>query len=398
MATAASPYHPGFGRRPEYLAARDDILAAGRGLVDGAALPGEMPAPLVLVGPRGCGKTVLLQEIALHAGETAGWPRLRIEAVHGRPLADDLAVRVDEVLASLPAHRNPSGLRLDEVVARAGVGAVGAELHFGRRAQASRSLGFAQLLRALAEVLQQTDSGLVMTVDETQNMAAADLNHLASALQEGTEYGWPLAVVFAGLASMRDVARNVTYLERASWHEVGFLDVAQSIAALSRPAEAAGKSLEPAAAQYLAEHCGGYPYGIQLFGDESWKAAAGSSTVTLHHARTGARAAEALLTSGLYATRWAQASSREKQYLVAIAEETRQNGRATGASVAARLGGSTRDWSVHRARLINKGTVYASGGVVHFALPGLIEFILDHADDAASSRARLRSTESAARS
>ena len=381
MVAPRSPYHPGFGRRPEYLADRDDIIAAGQALVDGAARPGEMPAPLVLVGPRGCGKTVLLQEIALHAGETAGWPRLRLEAVHGRPLADDLGARVDEVLASLPAHRSPSALRLNEVVARAGVSGVGAELRFGRRGQDAPAAGFGPLLRGLAEALQQTDSGLVLTVDETQNMAATDLNHLASVLQEGTEYGWPLAVVLAGLASMRELARNVTYLERAAWHEVGFLSSAQSIAALAKPAEAAGRPLEPAAAQYLAERCGGYPYGIQLFGDEAWKAAAEASTVTLRHARAGAQVAERLLTSGLYASRWEQASSREKQYLLAMAAEIGHVGRATGASVAGRLHGTTREWSTHRSRLINKGTIYAAGGVLQFAVPGFLQFVLDHSDD-----------------
>ena len=385
VATAPSPYHPGFGRRPEYLADRDDVLAAGRDLVDAAARPGEMPTPLVLVGPRGCGKTVLLQEIALHAGETAGWPRLRLEAVHGRPLADDLAVRVDEVLASLPAHQNPSGLRLDQVVARAGFGAVGAELRFGRRGRGAPDVGFAHLLRGLAEVLQQTDSGLVLTLDETQNMATADLNHLASALQEGTEYGWPLAVVLAGLASMRDVARSVTYLERAAWHEVGFLSNAQSIVALTRPAEAAGRPLEPAAAQYLADRCGGYPYGVQLFGDQAWKAAAGANTVTLRHARAGAQVAERLLTSGLYASRWEQASSREKQYLAAIAEEIAHTGRATGAAVAGRLRGTTREWSTHRSRLINKGTIYAAGGTLQFAVPGFLEFVLGRAEESSAS-------------
>ena len=56
------------------LAGRDEILASADEALAIGALDGRTPAPMVLVGPRGMGKTALLAELASRAGEKYGWP------------------------------------------------------------------------------------------------------------------------------------------------------------------------------------------------------------------------------------------------------------------------------------------------------------------------------------
>ena len=68
-----NPYRPGFNQSPGVLAGRDEALTAVREALEVAALDGRTPRPLVLVGTRGVGKTVLLGEIAAIAAEA---PRL----------------------------------------------------------------------------------------------------------------------------------------------------------------------------------------------------------------------------------------------------------------------------------------------------------------------------------
>lgn len=382
-AAVESPFHPGFGQPPAHLAGRDSILEAGDRLIEAASKPGHMPSPLVLVGPRGVGKTVLLREIALRAGEARGWPRARLEVVTRTALAPQIRARAQELLAALPEHQR-KGLQLDEVVAKAGVGAVSAEAHF-RRSESGSSAATADdievALRLVAETLENIGSGAVLTVDETHHMDRRDLNALAAALQAGTELGWPFAVVLAGLSSLRDTTAGVTYLERSEWHEVGFLDEATTLTALTTPAWQAGKPMDPAAAQHLAEQSGGYPYAIQIYGDAAWIESRANAHISLAHARAAAERAEARLSAGLYASRWNQASSRERQYLLALAEELRDGAIATGGSVAARLGGTTAQWSTYRARLMNKGTIFAEGGALHFAVPGLQRYVLARAEE-----------------
>ena len=67
-----SPYTPGYNQVPSVLAGRDDVLAAADEAIERAALDRQVPPALVLVGPRGMGKSVLLTYIASRASPTAG--------------------------------------------------------------------------------------------------------------------------------------------------------------------------------------------------------------------------------------------------------------------------------------------------------------------------------------
>ena len=87
-------------------------------------------------------------------------------------------------------------------------------------------------------------------------------------------------------------------------------------------------------------------------------------------------AATAQLERNLFAQRWEQASPREREYLVALAEQLAAGTLATGAAVADRLGRTTRQVAPYRERLINKGTLVAEGERLSFVVPGLAEYIL----------------------
>jgi hypothetical protein len=129
-----------------------------------------------------------------------------------------------------------------------------------------------------------------------------------------------------------------SYFERAEWHELGSLDQAATLEALTEPAAAAGRPFEPAAAAELASETGGYPYAIQLYGHHAWRASAGQDRITLDAARQAAKTGGAQLERGLYAQRWAQASPREQQYLLALASQHAEGQTMNGGAVARRLG------------------------------------------------------------
>ncbi|MDA8061019.1 MAG: hypothetical protein M0T80_01080 [Actinomycetota bacterium] len=95
----------------------------------------------------------------------------------------------------------------------------------------------------------------------------------------------------------------------------------------------------------------------------------------------GAQRAVRELEEGLYAGRWAQSSTRERQYLVAVAELVGRGEPATGAAVAARLGLSTRQVSSYRDRLLTKGTLVAEGSQLRFVVPGLAAYLRARADE-----------------
>jgi len=142
------------------------------------------------------------------------------------------------------------------------------------------------------------------------------------------------------------------------------------------PAATAGRPCERAAAELLARETGGYPYAIQLYGHHAWRASTERKRITLAAAQQAARTASVQLERGLYAQRWAQASPREQQYLLALAALQAEGQPMTGGAVARRLGMTPAQLSQHRARLIEKGTLVAESDTLSFTVPGMAAYVL----------------------
>ncbi|WP_237479915.1 ATP-binding protein [Lichenibacterium dinghuense] len=94
-----NPFAPGAGSRPPELAGRDAIIEAGR-IACGRALQGRSARPMMLLGLRGTGKTVLLNEIGRNA-EQAGLLVSKVESPEGESLARLLYPEMRKVLRSL---------------------------------------------------------------------------------------------------------------------------------------------------------------------------------------------------------------------------------------------------------------------------------------------------------
>lgn len=112
-----NPFSPGAGSRPPELAGRDAILAAMR-IAGGRAVKGRSARSIMLLGLRGTGKTVLLNEIGRNA-ELDCLLVSRVESPEGERLARLLYPEMRKVMRSLSgvqaakqiAARGLSGLR-----------------------------------------------------------------------------------------------------------------------------------------------------------------------------------------------------------------------------------------------------------------------------------------------
>jgi hypothetical protein len=339
---------------------------------------------MVLVGPRGMGKTVLLAEIASRAAERYGWPPLAVEAPLSGHLSPSLSRRAEGVKRLLSEQPEGAGLRLTEAVVRANVLGVGGEVHLSRTeaAQAGPSLTVEESLALLIDEANRRSTGVVLTVDEAHAGTREDLGELGAAIQHATGANWPIVVVIAGLPSLQ-ANRLPSYFERADWHDVSSLTLRAALDALTGPAENAGRPFEDGAAQHLVDQTGGYPYAVQVYGHAAWRASHGQDLITKTVVDKAIPAATAELERSLFAQRWQQASPREREYLVALAEQSETGGPATGAAVAGRLGKTTYQLAQHRNRLITKGTLVAQGEHLSFVVPGLGNYILRQAHDRA---------------
>ena len=85
-----TPTDPGSTSRRWSSPGRADVLDGAEEALDIAAYDGRTPRPLILLGPRGVGKTVTLGEISELAAERHDWPSVHVEAKVSGPFMTDL--------------------------------------------------------------------------------------------------------------------------------------------------------------------------------------------------------------------------------------------------------------------------------------------------------------------
>ncbi|MFK5633949.1 ATP-binding protein [Ornithinimicrobium sp. LYQ103] len=374
-----NPYRPGFNQAPARLVGRDAILAAAAEALEIAAFDGRTPRPLLLVGPRGVGKTVLLGEIATVAAQGHGWPTVAVEIRPGTPFTAELVERLRDAATLLRQATVEKGgrLRVSGGKVSAKVFGVGGEVDVVRSAAGSAAVPLDEALSDAADAATACGGGLVITVDELQLADRAELANLAAVLQQHVADHWPLVVAGAGLPSLRERDRTVTYLERGEWHELGLLEPADTREALVAPAADAGRPMDEAAADVLTRASGGYPYAVQVLGHHAWRASHGQERIGVVHACAALSAAQRDLSAGLYASRWNDASPKEREYLAALAHLPEGAG---GGDVARELGQPTSGVSYLRDRLIKKGTLFPERGALRFLVPGMARWIREQAD------------------
>jgi hypothetical protein len=362
---------------PVELAGREEVLEDLIDAIEVAAVDGRTPRPVLLVGARGVGKTVLLSEAAAIAGSRFGWPRVHVELRPRTAFTPDLVAAVGRAHQLIEQPRHKRALRAESVTVHAGLPGIGGEVQFARASDAhEQAASLRGVLTALVELASARDSGVVLTLDEAHLAARAELAALAALLQEGTGERWPLVVVLAGLPLMRSPEHSVTYLERGAWHELGLLGRKDTVRALRAPAHAAGRPMDEAAAELLASASGGYPYAVQLYGHHAWRTSTGNRRIDRAAANAALPRAQRELERGLYAARWSTASPTQKRYLAAVATVAAAGEKATGRMVADQLGRTTKQVSSVRDDLLKQGTLTVEDGQLRFTVPGMGAYVL----------------------
>jgi hypothetical protein len=383
-----NPYRPGFNQPPVVFAGRSDVLDGAREALEIAAYDGRTPRPLILVGPRGVGKTVTLGEISALAAETHGWPTVHVEINVTGQFLGDLAAglhRAGLLLDGSDPEQRRRRIRVAGGKVEARAFGVGGELEFDVAPEDGRAPDVRGALVEAMRVAMERQAGLLLTLDEVHNADPGELSLLFGVVQEHVPDGWPLVISLATLPTLRETRgrrRLPTYLERAEWHDLDTLPPDEARQALVGPAQQAGRPMTPDAADLLLAHSAGYPYAIQVAGHFAWRASHGSRSIGADHAQSAVPRIEADL-ANLFRSRWEDASPKEQEYLRAMAAVAGRGEVPKGGAVAAELGVPVTSVSYLRARLLRKGTIYReAGGALHFITPGMGAWIrsLDRED------------------
>lgn len=386
MNEVTNPYSPGAGRRPPELAGRDKDLTAFDTLL--ARLEsGRGERGVVLTGLRGVGKTVLLNECRDRA-QLRGWVVAKVEAAADRPFAVAMSQALRASLRSATGRHDSGALRRALAAFK--------RFSLGISPDGSLSLGIdvdpapgrptgdlevdlTELVCELGGTATDLSIGVLLCVDEMQDLPNDDLAAICGASHEASQRDLPVAVVGAGLPSLPAVLTEAkTYAERLfTYRRVGALVDVDAASALTVPAAREQVFWSEEAVEVTVEAAAGYPYFLQVYGADIWNHAPGSP-ITVADARTGVAIAQRDLDTGLYGSRWDRATPGERRYLMTLSQVGGDRGAASG-HVADALGRRQRDLSQVRDQLIRKGLLYApERGRVAFTVPGMAAFILRH--------------------
>ena len=251
MSDGSNPFSPSFGVTPRVLAGRDAALAAFRDSFSGGA--GAPARTVLVVGSRGLGKTVMLNEFE-DAALRAGW--LAVSESSSPGLLQRLTR--DHLPRLLREHARPRA-RLTGLSATPGPLDVGAAWEPGPPPESTLRAQINELTDRLAD----QGGGLALTVDEIQDADVAELRKIGEVLQFSRREGRALAFAGAGLRTgVGALVRSpgATFLRRAMRIDLRDLTGAQAGRALAGPAEEAGRPFDATALALATTVSRGYPY------------------------------------------------------------------------------------------------------------------------------------------
>ena len=253
-------FHPGNGAPPPHLAGRDEIKAVFSDLAAALAEGWQIDQDLILFGPRGNGKTVLLDACArtLRGHE--------VDRVNATSAKIPTVASLCSLLTAGGESGAPSrlaGLSDFHRVEEAGVGRSIAHLKM-------RRVDDVEVAARLEDHLQQRlrKRPLAVLLDEAHVLDPEVGRYLLNLSQDLRRGGHPFALVMAGTPGLEAHLDRMaaSFWERSEIVAVGRLSIEATREAFIKPFESRGVQVDSDALDAVVERSQQYPYFIQLWG------------------------------------------------------------------------------------------------------------------------------------
>lgn len=379
MDRRTNPYAPGAGTPPPELAGRDLVLEDADIALDrlrnGLAAKG-----LLMVGLRGVGKTVLLNQMLLDA-EGRGCECVLIEAPEDRSLPATLAGPLNSALIRL--SRSAAAASLARRARRSLAGFVRAmkvsyeDISFSLDLDGEEGVAdsgdldtdLTSLLSVAGEAARARDSVLALFIDELQYVEERQLGALITALHRAAQRRLPVTLIGSGLPQLvGHVGSAKSYAERMfSFPQIGPLTEKAARKALEAPAGRLGVTYSAKALDEILRITEGYPYFLQEWGSACWMIADGP-VVTRSDVDAASPAAIHELDTTFFRVRFERTTPFERRYLRAMAELG--PGPHRSGEVAQALGRKVQSVAPTRSTLIRKGMIHSPAhGDTAFTVP-----------------------------
>ena len=380
-----NPFSPGAGSPPPDLVGRDEILEQARILL-GRVAAGKSEKSIVMVGLRGVGKTVLLNEI-LRMAKDADYLTITMEAHENQALASllvpglrgvlfeldrlaGLSTRVKKGLGVLQSFVSAIKVKIADIEVGLDIEPLKGTADSGRL-----EVDLPSLFEAVGEAAQDKNKAVAIFLDEIQYLSKEELSALIMAMHRMQQRQLPIVLLGAGLKVLTTLAgESKSYAERLfMFPEIGALADADARKALQDPIARAGAGIEAPALEEIVRRTQGYPYFLQEWGYQAWNQAP-RSPITLNDVQTATASVVQRLDANFFRIRFDRLTANEKHFLRTMA------GLGTGpyrsGDMAEALGTTLQAIAPVRAKLIAKGMIYSPAhGILDFTVPLFDEFM-----------------------
>src|SRR5262249_3122083 len=226
---------------------------------------GRSAKSFIMLGLRGVGKTVLLNEFEQIA-ESLNCQTAMLETDPEKPLAAQLAPQLHRILLRLDRMKKASAdLHTAFGVLRAFASAFRVQLgdmEFGLATQVATgdlTIDLTDLFLAIGQAAEKREAAVVLLIDEIQYLSKTDLSALIMALRKISQRQLPILLFGGGLPQLAKLAGDAkSYAERLfDYPPIGPLDAAGARQALQAPAEREGVAYNADALDYVVEQTGG---------------------------------------------------------------------------------------------------------------------------------------------
>ena len=363
-----NPFSPIFGGKPGVFFGRESILKLfAHAMID----TGSEDRAIFVTGTRGSGKTALLEQLSIKAGDKKrvvidlGPENMIMQLVH-------VLAGFDEVTKTVSPQANVNIL------------GIGGGVSTGSVSKTER-IGRENLQELLLKACSNSKKGVLITVDEIQKVPIEDVSSLCNAFQMVSRKGYDIMLVVAGLPyAYSEIIRHegCTYLRRATHIELGLFTWDEAEEAFEKAFSLVkGLTVNKDLITKLNQTSFGHPYLMQLLGYHLVLLINDKETGKKHQVEE--KEIEEATANAIYAYEQRalkplldELPNNEKMYLIKMSECLNSDRLALCSDIARKMGVKQNNLSRARAYLIDHGIIAApEHGKVMFCIPYLADFV-----------------------
>ena len=373
-----NPYTPGAGVMPGYLAGRDEVIQEGKDSIY-SLMHGYPRQPIIYYGLRGVGKTVLLtalNEYAIREGVLT----FHFEIQEKVSLINDIILSANQTLSKISKVEKiknifevaKNSLQSFTLTYTAGENSVSVEMN-KKLGEMMLQSNLVELLLNLGRLAKESNNTIIYFIDEIQYAKQNELEALITAQHRINQERLPITIIGAGLPKILvNVTESKTYAERMfAFVEISSLDYKDAKNAIVNPGKPFNILYTEEALEEIYKITEGYPYFIQQF---CYIISKKYKEIDLNVVNEMKIVFFKELDKSFFKVRFDKCTPKEKEFMFAMVNCGELP--CTVANVAHILNKDLKSISPIRARLINKGLIYATRhGEIDFTVPKFDEFL-----------------------